>query len=333
MAVPNYTEDLTDIDLAEAAGSYVALGGGGAGLAADPDFAIQGTNGITKQVSGVGTQKGILFNNGAVITLGTSDHIFMWVYATCPALLDTLANEGVTVSIGTTTSDYNRYSVAGNDTFIKGGHFCWAVRYGTGIPSPGSQIGTPGANPQYYGGELKVTGILRAANLSLDAQRYGTGAYITAGDIANPATFDGFAIQNDALSSQWGILTTIPGGYGLQGRFVVGQNNIGTPTLAYFEDSDVAITLWDTPHSQTDFTQFIFDHASTIVKWTNISITALGTNNKGKIVFNNASTVGTIEGGVFTGIGVTELEALVTVDGTTWRNTAKGVNWDGTPCL
>ena len=77
MAAPSYTEDLTDIDLAEAVGSYVALGGGGAGLSADPDFAIQGANSITKQVQAA--RKGIAFNNGSGITIPAGDHVFVWI--------------------------------------------------------------------------------------------------------------------------------------------------------------------------------------------------------------------------------------------------------------
>ena len=319
MAVPSYTEDLTDISTMEAVTGVSALGGGGAGLSADPDFAIQGTNSVTKQVTGAGTQKGMVYDNGATITLGTDDHVFVWVYATCPGLLDTLTNSGMTVTIGTTTGNYNDYSVAGNDTFIKGGHRCWPIKYSTGIPSPGTQTGTPGASPQWFGGQLKVTGTLRAANLAVDVSRYGTGAYITAGEVANPATFDGFATQNDLLANQWGILANVAGGYALQGRFVIGQNNSKVATLAYFDDSNVSVVFQDTPHTNTDFSQVIIDHASSTLNWTNISFTALGTNNPGQIVFNNTATVATILGGTWTDIGISTLRAGVTATGLTWR--------------
>lgn len=297
-----------------------ALGGGAAGLSADPDFAIQGTNSVTKQVTGAGTQKGMMYDNGTPITMGVDDHVFVWVYATCPGLLETLALSGMTVTIGTTTGNYNDYSVAGDDTFIKGGHRCWPIRYGTAIPSPGTQTGTPGANPQWFGGQITVTGTLRAANLAVDVSRYGTGAYITAGEIANPATFGGFATQNDLLANQWGILTEVAGGYALQGRFVIGQTNAQVATLAYFDDNNANIVFQDTPHSNIDFTQVIIDHASSTLLWDNVSFTALGTNNPGRVVFNNVSTSATIVGGTWTNIGITTLRAGVTATGLTWRN-------------
>ena len=316
MAVPSYTEDLTDISTMEATTGVSALGGGGAGLSADPDFAIQGTNAVTKQVTGAGTQKGLMYDNGAAITLGANDHIFQWVYATCPGLIDSIANSGMTVSIGSATGDRNDYSVNGNDTYAKGGHFCYPIRYTAAVPSPGTQTGTPAASPQFSGGQLKTIGTIKAVNLSVDASRYGTGAYITAGEIANPATFGGFATQNDLVGNQWGILTAIPGGFALQGRFVVGQDNTGTPALAYFADSAISLVITDTIHSLTDFSQIIIDHASTIVILDTVSITALGTNNRGRVVVNNASSAVTITGGTWTGLGTISLQAATTMTGT-----------------
>lgn len=333
MAVPSYTEDLTDIDLAEATTNFTAIGGGGAGLSADVDFSIQGTYSITKQVTGAGVTKGMLADNGSTITMGANDHVFVWVYATCPGLLAALASGGMRVAIGTATSAYNDYYVAGNDTYSLGGHICWPIRYSTSTPSPGAQTGTPGANPQWFGGQLSVTGTLRAANLAIDASRYGTGAYITAGEVANPGTFDGFATQNDAVANRWGILGAISGGFILQGRFVIGQNNSQVATLALFDDSNVVVNFVDTPHSQTDFTQIIIDHASTIFNLTNITFNSLGTNNPGKFVYNNASTVSALIGCVFNNIGESILRAGVTATACTWRVTGQitqnGATFDG----
>lgn len=324
MAAPTYSEDLTDIHTMESTTDVDAIGGGGAGLTAGVDFAVQGTNSVAKTVTGVGVTKGILGDNTAGITMGASDHVFVWVYSTTQGVLETLANGGMRVTVGTSTANYNDYYVAGSDTYKKGGHICWAVRYSTSTPSPGSQTGTPGAAPQHFGGQLTTTGTLRADDLAVDVSRYGTGAYITAGEVANPATFAGFATQNDAVANQWGILTEIPGGYGLQGRFVVGQNNAGTATAAYFDDSTGAtVTLWDTPHSQTDFTQIIIDHASTTFNLAGATIKALGANNPGKVVFNNASTVSALNNNTFDSVGITTLQAGVTAIGNQWKKSGQ----------
>lgn len=311
MAVPSYLVDLTDLSLMEATTDVSALGGGAAGLSADPDFAIQGTNSVTKQVSTAGTIKGMVYDSTTPPTLGANDHIFVWVYATCPGLLELLANGGMRVTIGTDTSNYNDYYVAGKDTFLKGGHRCWPVRYTTAAPTPGAQTGTPGASPQVFGGQLHVTGILRADNLAVDAIRFGTGAYITAGAIATPITFAGFAAQNDLVANSWGVFSEVQGSYLLQGKFVVGQTTAGVPTLAYLDDPGADIIIVDTPHSLTDFTQIIVDHASTEFHTTNMNIRALGTNNPGQIIFNNAATVASIDKGVWADLGIITLQAAV----------------------
>ena len=320
MAAPSYTEDLTDIDLAEATGNYVALGGGGAGLSADIDFAIQTTNSITKQVSN--DRKGIVFNNGSGITIPAGDHIYVWIYCTTPGLLDTLAVGGLCVTIGDDVAARNEFHIAGASEYAEGGWKCVPIKYVTtanGSHPYRTLVGTPAGDPQYFGVIVDTTATVRAVNTSVDAMRYGTGAYITAGEGGNPATFAGFAAQNDTASNRWGILTAIDGGYSLQGRFVVGQDNTQTPTAAYFDDSNTLVVLADTFHSETDFTQIIVDHASTTFNMTGVTVLALGTINPGRLVFNNASTTSALDTCTFSGIGITTLRAGVTASDCTWR--------------
>lgn len=323
MAGPFYSTDLVNIDdLAETVGNYDALGGGGAGLAADPDFAIQGVNSITKQVTGAGVQKGMMTDHGSAVTMGTDTHIFAWVYATCPGLIDSVANSGLTVTVGTTTSDYNDYSM---EFPKKGGHFCWIVKYSTAVPNPGTQTGTPGADPQWFGGQIKVTGIIRDANLAVDACRYGTGAYMQDGDAAEPASFQQFAdVRNDTISNQYGILTRVNGSLLLQGRFGIGYSAIGPASRnCWFVDSNVNIIITDTPHSNTDFTKILINGNFTQCHWTNVSITSLGTNNPGQVIFvSNIIAIGSIIGGTWTDMGISTFVSDVTATGLTWRNCA-----------
>ena len=326
MAVPAYTEDLTDIDtnLAESVTGYVAYGGGGAGLGAGPDYAMQGTNCVDKQITN--TEKGILFNNAAGITMGAGDHTFIWQFTATPGITDLLVNRGVVVNIGNATTAFVKYHVEGSDTFGAGGRVakCYVVDQTVQTANTGSipyrtLVGSPNGTLQYFGSGMNTNATAKAANMGLDAQRYGTGAYITAGDVTTPATFAGFATQNDAIANRWGILTDIGGTLELQGYFVVGQNNAGTATLAYFEDSDVNINIADTVHSATDFSRFIFDHASTIAKWTNISVTAQGTNNRGYLEVIDTALAFTWIGGTMTGFGTSTLRDTCTADGVTWR--------------
>jgi hypothetical protein len=291
MAAPTYSEDLTDIDMAQSTTGWSAFGGGGAGLGTGADFAIQSTLAIDKQITAA--DKGMMHND-ATVSLGASDHIFGWIFAATPGICDIVANHGGYMAIGTDTSNFNKYAMFGSDTRPEGGNKPWVARYSTSTPSPGAQVGTPGATPTYFGGGLNTTATAKGANLGLDAFRFGTGAYITAGDGTTPATMDGFATQDEASANKWGILFRQEGAYKWQGRFAVGQNNAGTATAAHFDDVEsAAVFILDTPHSQTDFTQWIIDHASTIFNCSNKSFFTLGTNNPGKIVINNASASST----------------------------------------
>lgn len=323
MAAPSYTEDLTDITLSEDITNWTALGGGASGLGAGADFSMQGTNCVDKAVSA--SEKGQIFNFGSTITPAANTHFFVWVFLATPGLASTLALRGLAIILGTATTAYNAFHVEGSDTYGGEGRvgICYPIRYVTtanGSAPFRTLTGSPGANPQFFGATANITATVKSSNLGVDAMRYGTGAYITAGDSTTPATFAGFAAQNDLVANRWGIFSAIGGGYELQGRFVVGQNNAGTPTLAYFSDSNRVISFVDTVHSLTDFTQVIVDHASTEFYLTNCTFQALGTHNPGRLVFNNASTVSTLTGCTFAGMGITTLRAGVTANGCTWRS-------------
>ena len=324
MAAPVYATDLVDITTAESTTGWTAVGGGASGLSASPDIAMQGTNCVDKQVTA--SEKGQLFDNGATITPGASEHFWVWLFMSTPGLTDTLANRGLTVAIGTSTTAYNKFHVEGNNTYGAQGRVgkCYPVRYVTsssGTAPYRTLVGSPGANPQWFGGVANITASVKGANLGVDAIRRGTGMFITVGDSGDPGTFSGAATHDNDSTRRWSVLTFLGGSsYELQGRFVVGQNASATPTAAYFSASNATVSIVDTPHSQTDFTQVVVDHASTTFNLTNIAFVAAGTNNPGRLVFNNASTTSALTGCSFGSFGISTLRAGVTATTCTWRS-------------
>jgi len=330
MAAPSYTEDLTDIDLAESGSTgwtaFNISGGGGGAPAFGADFGMQGAGCWDKAASNA--ERGLAVNKTpGTGTVAAGVHIFVWGFNATPGVCQNLATRGAYVIIGTGTGAFVQFHVEGSDTYGASGRVakCYPIDYvttaNTGSIPYRTVTGTPGATPTYFGFGLNTNATVKGSNMGCDAIRYGTGAYITAGEVANPATFAGFQAQNDSINNRWGILSLVGGGYELQGRFVIGQNNSGTPTLAYFADSDKGIVIVDTPHSEATFTQIIVDHASTTCLLTNINIQAAGTHNPGRFVVNNASSTVTITGGTWTDIGITTLRAGCTIDGLTWRTT------------
>lgn len=328
MAVPSYTEDLTDITTAEATTGFSAYGGGQSGLDQNADISMQGTYCVAKQITAA--DKGMYYSGAQ--TLAAGDHVWIWHFCGTPGLTDTIQNKGSSVLIGSDASNYCQYHVEGNDTYGAAGRIarCYPIDYSlrttNATPPYRTATGTPTASTTVFGGGLVTTASVKGFNVGIDAMRFGTGAYMTAGELISagdasddPCSFAGFQATNDAIANRWSILTEIGGGYELQGRFVVGQTNAGTPTLARFKDSDRSIAFVDTIHAASDLTQIILDHASTRVEWTNINLTALGTTNRGRVTINANNPTVIVDGGTWTGVGPTTLRAATTLDGTTIR--------------
>lgn len=334
MAAPSYTNDLTVVDLAQNTTGWNQWGSGGnIQLGSGADFAIH--NGIAVDGKIGSTEKGIYYDNGVGITLGAGDHVFAWLNTSTPGVTDTLANRGACVGLGSDSNNYVQYHVEGNDTFGVVGRVakCYPIDYSVRSSNTGSApyrtvTGSPGANPRAFGGWWNVSSSVKGSNMAVDVIRYGKGGFLTAGELISagdasddPCDLSGFQGESDNTTQAWGLLTLASGAYELQGLFAIGQNNAGTATLARFRDSDKAISIVDTPHSATDFTKILIDHASTRAELTNINITALGTNNRGifEVAANDPTVI--INGGTWTDIGAVTFRGNTTVDGLTLRRT------------
>jgi len=347
MAAPTYDKDLVDITTAESTTGWSALGGGASGLSASPDLSMQGTNCVDKQITAA--EKGQIFDWGARITPGASEHFFVWAFVGTPGLTATIANRGLAIVAGTATNAYVQFHVEGNLTYGAGGRVgkCYAIRYNnttSASPPYRTLTGAPGADPQYFGATVNITASVKGANLGVDAIRRGTGIYITGGDGATPATFTGAAAQSDAVANRWGVLTKLADSlFEMKGRLVIGQQGLlgtpYTPTAARFDAANRYVLFADTIHSAADFTQFIVDHDATIVNLTNVTFEAAGTNNPGRFVVNDASSTVALTDCQFNKTGITTLRPGCTVTGGAWRTagdvtqnsaTISGARFNGT---
>jgi hypothetical protein len=325
MAVPSYTTDLVLIDAAEDNGEWSALGGGGAGILAGADFSMQGTNCIDKQVSSA--EKGMVANNGAVITPGTDTHFYIWLYVATPGVTQTLVNRGATIVAGTSTTAYVQFHVEGSDTYGAVGRVgrCYPIRYNntTNVTAPNYRTltGAPGANPQYFGAVIFTVSSVKGVNMGVDAIRYGSGIYITDGDATTPGTFSGSAERNDTVANRWGIETFIGGvAYEQQGKLVIGQisGSAHTPTQAYFKDSGKSVLFFNNVHVDVNFNQIIVDHPDTYFELTSCAFIGGGTTSPGTFKFNDHRTTGSLDSCNFTTIGTSSLQLNVSASSCTW---------------
>lgn len=336
MAAPNYNVDLVTISQAETTTGYSQVnysGGGGAALDQGPDLAMESASCVLRQVSA--HDRGAVYDNGTTIpaVTGSGVHVYQWIFTGSPGITDTIQNTGVTVIIGSTTANVNRFHVDGSDTFGASGRVgkCYAVRYvttGNASPPYRSLTGTPTSPPQVFGASINVIPTSKGFNLGVDATRYGTGMYVTGGEAGNPCNFSESAGFNDAVpqapaEGRFGVFSLIGGGYELQGTYGIGRDINGNATASYFDDADANISLVDAIHAESTFNRVIIDDANTFCRWSNINITALGTTAPGQLTVTSNNPTFQVTGSTFTGIGVTTLNSNTYIDGTTWRRSAE----------
>ena len=317
MAAGNYQVDLVLINDAETNTNWIDVnqaGGGGANTA-EPDFAIQGTNAISRQVSN--TRRGVLYDSGSVIVLRPDDHIFTWTVCSTPGITDIKSNGGIRVSIGSNTTAYYDWYVNGSDTLPQGGMQNYAIYY-TGSTASNT-VGSPVATPRYFGAQANTVATARDINFACDAIRRGSGFYITDGDATTPITFASASAVNDTNANRYGVITSIPGGQALKGRFAVGQDPSQSASASYFVAENDSLTFLETEYALDDFTQVIFDHPSTQVFINNTTFTGIANNNPGQVNFLDAATTASITNSTFKRIGKTTLNGNVQVTGSVWN--------------
>lgn len=317
MAAGIYDIDLTTLSTAEATTGWSDLnvaGGGGGALSIEIDFAIQDTFAITRQVSN--NTRGAIYTAGAT-TLDPDDHYFVWTVSATPGITNTKAAGGIVAVIGNNSNNWDGWYVNGSDALPQGGMQNYAI-YSSSTPSFTDGTGLTG-NPSIFGSYIQTNGTAKGDNYAIDVIRYGTGFYITEGDVTEPITFISASIVNDNDLNRYGVITAIPGGTALKGRFVVGQDPNQVATASYFSAENNSITFLETEYSLDDFTQVIFDHPSTQVFINNTTFTGIANNNPGQINFLDAATTGSITNSTFKRIGKTTLNGNVQVTGSVWN--------------
>jgi len=321
MAVAAYATDLSDITTAETTTGWSALGGGASGLNDETDYYIQGTQCVSKN-GFTATEKGHIFSNGAT-TITAGDAVFIWIKQNNRNLMDTIANGGCQVVMGSGTNAYDQFYVDGNDS--EGSALAgWRTYAVDPTDTPSASVGNSGAYT-YFGAQWVIggTGSLKGAPNGVDVIRHGRELQCTAGEAAAYATFDGAATWDSDTTRAWGLLTPTAGGYQFHGCFVMGT----TATAVDFRDSDRSIVILDDPFLPTGFNEFEVRNASSNVEWTNIIITALGTTSRGILTMN----VGTVDlqKCQFTGIDTSIFSATGTAQECVWTG-ANAITAPGT---
>lgn len=285
MAIATYSTDMQDIllDFPNTTG-WTALGGGPAGLSApETDAYIQGSNSISK-AAWAGATRGMIYNTGAGQAVPSGSAFYMWIYYMAPNALDTEANGGVRMLVGSSATAYRHWYIKGSDTLTYGGWVCAVV---DPLTTPDSTTGTPTTTYQYFGSVCAIlaSGPTKGNPLCIDAFRYGRSISVINGESGGYGTFAGISLYNDDISRRLGIFQFIDGSYLQQGAILFGS--VGN--AVYFNDSNRNILIGNTKKVQSSFNGYEIRNSNSEVYLDNISITALGTVSKGNFtVIDNA---------------------------------------------
>ena len=296
MAAPTYATDLTTVTLADS-GSFLEFSGWSDGViqsVPETDYFIQGVGCVSCTTSKAGNYS-VGFDYGSGITVPTDGAVLMWHVHLTPNSLDTYANGGQRMFIGNSSSAFYQFYVGGSDRSPNpyGGWNNVAVNpdYAAGRDAT---TGSPTGTWQVFGigTYLPTTAPSKGAPLALDAMRYGRCEFrVTNGDgTSGYATFAGMAQTNDYNDAtngynRWGLFQAIAGGYKWKGLMSLGYSG----TAVDFRDSDVSFVVDDTPKVTSGFNAIEINVSTSRVDWTNVIITALGTQSPGSFeVVDNA---------------------------------------------
>lgn len=249
----------------------------------------QGTGSLGISVSN--TTSAVLLYTCTSVDLTTSNrHVYAWMNSL--SLLDTKANGGLRIIVGSDASNYSTWYVAGSDTY-PGGWQCFVV---DPTSTPTATTGSPNmAAVTRVGVQFKTIRAVKAGliNCFWDAVRYGTGLQITSAS-TDTITFDDIFNQDDATANAYGIVGKINGVYFTQGEMIFGSTTAGQHI------------------SFSDQSQLVVFRANEFVKTGLYTLSVVG-NSTGTIKFQLGSKSGTagIQGCTIRSAGTTAAEKFL----------------------
>lgn len=212
-----------------AGGSWGVTGSGGASAGTTTDTFYYGTTSISTAVSGANKWAWVYHDIGAGNELdfgvsGTEEGQFIYIWIHCPTigLSKTLANEGVSIRVGSGTSDYRIFVIAGSDESNgwDGGWQCFVVD----PTKTGSltDVGTPNLSSiRYIGAQLETTATAKGDNLFISQIAVGSGLRITG--TSTTGWRDAVTYCTDLTNRAWGMLQEREGIFYAYGNIIVGD--------------------------------------------------------------------------------------------------------------
>ena len=289
------TTDLTSLYTdGETNWSELSNYGSGSAQDLDEEAFLQGVSAVSQQIATNKTGAASGLNYSATSPAGFADidggigrdvFMFWWLFLFPSALNDYNETTGQTapsqnspgtasgffIGIGSSATNHDWYAVGGADY----GRYPYGGWQNVAIDPQATASWTDGppAQTTYTNfGFLPniISAPSRGQSLVVDAIRWGRGLLQYTGG-APAGTFDDIASTNDAVANRWGLFQKANGGFLFKGRLELGT--AGSSLL--FTDSNKNIFIDDTRQVYSGFNAIVLINTSSVISWTNISITKL----------------------------------------------------------
>ena len=319
MAAASYNTDLVTLVDSGVTSSFTGVQqtGGGAGVN-DPetDYYIQDTECASRN-AWAGSWKGLMSAGTSLSTVGDGA-VYTWVTHHTPGSLGSKSQGGIRILLGASTSAYNEYYYAGNDTIDYGAPWIAAV------VDPNNSTATTGTqvkvNMDTFGvsANLPTSGPTKGAPLGVDIIRFGQSIEVNDG-VGASANFTDLAIQNDAVGNRWGQFQRTPGSatnFTMQCRLEFGDTT--NTTACDFRDSNKNITIANLEFVNSNFIEFDVTQGSTVILENCNFIASAGANTRGNWNTTSATLV-ELTSCQFVNMNSFTFNSTYTVDGTVFR--------------
>ena len=261
----NVSSNFTIVADAESESGWGNIGSGG-GFALEPDYYVQGSNCISRAVSGNNSRKGAAFTGGPYNfnTTYAGQLIYIWVRCSTPGLLNSIVQGGQEILIGSSSNNYNSYHVYGYDyNKPTEGWECFVIDPVNAVPTSTNGSGLDPSNVNYFGAVITTTTQAKGYNIGIDQIAIG-GTLTVTGTTDTTSGFSEIAAVafDDARLNRWGIITEKAGTIFVKGKIQIGN---GATATTFNSQGESVVFLTDrclSPSSSSqpfDFNKFIDD--------------------------------------------------------------------------
>jgi hypothetical protein len=238
--------------------------GGGGGIAIEEDITYQGGIAASRKI---GTSLiGRNYTHGSSTNMTTTDRTawMMKITVTNPAVLLSRSSPALHVKIGSDSSNYYAYRIAGNDNYPPlGGWLLIAVDPNIAGYRDAEGLGSPDVTAITYWSVLADFSVgSKSQNVAIDAIDVGAGLSMGGGTGTDSAgDFQDFIDFDEGTSvNRFGYISSREGISFVNGRLAIGQSNDSPPTQVATEFDDTgSVVVWNNGYFASGYAELRLD--------------------------------------------------------------------------